>query len=352
MSGRILKVVAGVVVIASAGTAAVLVARPEAGAGSGTGDRLPPAGATVSRQTLRESVEADGELGYGPARTAAARRNGTVTWLPDSGATVTRGKPLYRIDDDPAVLMYGTTPAYRSLSPGAEGRDVAQLERNLAALGYDGFTADDEYTGSTAGAVEQWQKDNGLPETGVVALGQVVFASGAVRVDSLIAEVDQAVGPGRDLLTWTRTGKVITVRLDVSDAGVAKVGAAAEVTLPGGRTTAGRVIETATVIEPAEKAGDDPTTEAEVQVTLTDAGVAEGLGSAAVDVTFTAAERRDVLTVPVAALLAAPGGGFLVEVVDGAAVRRVPVRTGLFADGRVEVTGDGLAEGMTVGVPG
>jgi multidrug efflux system membrane fusion protein len=29
----------------------------------------------------------------------------------------------------------------------------------------------------------------------------------------------------------------------------------------------------------------------------------------------------------------------------------VPVRTGLFADGRVEITGDGLAEGVTVGVP-
>jgi hypothetical protein len=29
----------------------------------------------------------------------------------------------------------------------------------------------------------------------------------------------------------------------------------------------------------------------------------------------------------------------------------VPVRTGMFAGGRVEITGDGIAEGQTVRVP-
>ncbi|GIE78376.1 peptidoglycan-binding protein [Actinoplanes philippinensis] len=340
MSGRALKIVAGVVAVASAGAAAALAARPGAGGAAGDTDRLPPATATITRGTLRESVEADGELGYGPARTATARTPGTVTWLPDSGARVTRGKPLYRIDERPAVLMYGPVPAYRDLSPGAEGRDVAQLERNLSALGYDGFTVDDEYTGATADAVERWQEDNGLPGTGVLRLGQVVFASGPVRVGSLIAEPGGSVAPGRDLLTWTGTSKVITVRLDLADGAVAKVGAIAVVTLPDGERAEGKVTEAAIVTE--ERA-----TEIEAQIAVT--GVA--LENAAVDVTFTAAEREGVLIVPVAALLAAPGGGFAVEVVDGTTSRRVPVRTGLFADGRVEITGDGLAEGATVGVP-
>ena len=52
-------------------------------------------------------------------------------------------------------------------------------------------------------------------------------------------------------------------------------------------------------------------------------------------------ERENVLTVPVAALLALAEGGYGVEVVDGDASRLVAVETGLFADGRVEVTGDG-----------
>jgi hypothetical protein len=40
-----------------------------------------------------------------------------------------------------------------------------------------------------------------------------------------------------------------------------------------------------------------------------------------------------------------------VQVVDGGTSRIVPVQTGLFASGRVEVSGDGLAEGQTVGMP-
>ena len=100
-------------------------------------------------------------------------------------------------------------------------------------------------------------------------------------------------------------------------------------------------------IEPGTGQGAEPTTEIEAQVAIS----AAAGGPASVDVTFTAAERRNVLTVPVSALLAADDGGFGVEVVEGSATRHVPVRTGLFADGRVEITGDGLAEGMTVGMP-
>jgi hypothetical protein len=37
--------------------------------------------------------------------------------------------------------------------------------------------------------------------------------------------------------------------------------------------------------------------------------------------------------------------------VDGAATRTVAVETGLFADGRVEITGEGIAAGTKVGMP-
>jgi hypothetical protein len=58
-----------------------------------------------------------------------------------------------------------------------------------------------------------------------------------------------------------------------------------------------------------------------------------------------------VLTVPVAALLALAEGGYGIEVVEGTTTRIVAVETAMFADGRVEVTGRGLSEGMKVGVP-
>jgi hypothetical protein len=70
-----------------------------------------------------------------------------------------------------------------------------------------------------------------------------------------------------------------------------------------------------------------------------------------VDVDFVSNKRANVLAVPVVALLALPQGGFGVEVVQGTRTRIVPVTTGMFAAGRVEVRGQGIAEGVRVGVP-
>jgi multidrug efflux pump subunit AcrA (membrane-fusion protein) len=72
-----------------------------------------------------------------------------------------------------------------------------------------------------------------------------------------------------------------------------------------------------------------------------------------VHVVFTSGIRENVLTVPVAALLALAEGGYGVEVVQGSTSTYVPVTTGLFADGRVEISGGGtaIAEGTRVGMP-
>jgi len=89
----------------------------------------------------------------------------------------------------------------------------------------------------------------------------------------------------------------------------------------------------------------------EVTVTVADQKALGDLREAPVDVALTAGSRADVLTVPVAALVALAEGGYGVEVVDGGGSRFVAVDAGLFAGGRVEVSGAGLAEGMTVGMP-
>src|SRR5262249_1535208 len=157
----------------------------------------PPNTTQVSRETLKDTETADGELGFGLATTATSRLPGTLTSLPESGGRVTRGQALYEVDDKPVGLMYGSKPADRALRPGVEGSDVRQFERNLKALGYDGFTEDDEYSEDTADAVREWQDDKGLEETGTVELGRVVFAPGAIRVDSLEAGEGDPTAPGR-----------------------------------------------------------------------------------------------------------------------------------------------------------
>ena len=59
--------------------------------------------------------------------------------------------------------------------------------------------------------------------------------------------------------------------------------------------------------------------------------------------------RENVLTVPVAALVALAEGGYGVRSSRARATRYVAVETGMFAGGRVEVSGDGLAEGTWSG---
>ncbi|QFY12242.1 HlyD family efflux transporter periplasmic adaptor subunit [Nonomuraea phyllanthi] len=351
--GRAAAVLLVVVAVAGGGFVAVNSAGLLEGGAAPTRSAavLPPATTTVTRQTLNDTMDADGELGYGPVTTAVSRKPGTITWLPDSGAQITRGRSLYRVDNQPVMLMYGTTPAYRDLKVGVEGKDVESLERNLSKLGYDGFTVDDEYTYATAEAVMEWQDDRGLDETGVVELGRVVFAPGKVRVESTQTEEGQPTAPGKGVLTYTGTSKVVTVTLETEDQRMAKKGAKVEVTLPDGKSVKGKVTEVATVIEPGEGQDSEPQTRVEALVSIGSSASAKGLDKAAVDVTFTASKREDVLTVPVAALVALREGGFGLEVIDGGKSRYIGVETGLFAGGRVEVSGDGLTEGMTVGVP-
>jgi multidrug efflux pump subunit AcrA (membrane-fusion protein) len=89
-----------------------------------------------------------------------------------------------------------------------------------------------------------------------------------------------------------------------------------------------------------------------VSIDIADQAALGGLEVASVDVEFMSESRKDVLSVPIEALLARPEGGFAVEVVSGGSSKLMPVTTGLFASGRVEIRGEGIAEGMRVGVPG
>jgi peptidoglycan hydrolase-like protein with peptidoglycan-binding domain len=351
-SGRVvLVVVAVLIVVGAAGAAATGFGF---GLGGGKNDKsssgLPPATARVTKETLVDTQTESGDLGYGDTTTLNGRLGGTVTSLPAPGTTIQRGQALYEVDDTPVVLLYGSLPAYRALSSGSDGADVKQFEQNLYALGYRGFTVDDKYSDSTATAVKKWQKDLGLPQTGTVDLGRVVYATGEVRVDADKASVGDDSRPGGALLTYTGVARVVTVKLAVTDQRLAVKDAAVTVELPDGKTAAGKIAKTQTVIDSGSN-GSEPTTKIEVTVTLDDENALAGLDQAVVDVRFAASQRDNVLSVPVAALLALAEGGYGVQEVTGTTTRIVPVQTGLFAAGRVEISGDGVTEGMTVGVP-
>jgi peptidoglycan hydrolase-like protein with peptidoglycan-binding domain len=338
------------------GISALAVAATAAGVQVANGQTMerPPAASTgtakVVRTDLTETTEVDGSLGYGETHDLPNRRQGVVTAILAKGATATRGRALYRVNGEPVILLYGNLPAYRSLAPGTEGADVEQFERNLAALGYSGFTVDDEYTAKTAAAVRKWQKDLGVEQTGTVEPAAISYAEGPVRIAGHKAPVgSDAGGP---VVSVTGTTRIVTVKLPVDDQRLARKGAAVTVTIPGGGTATGTIT---TVGNVAEKSGDDQQDGGEstipVTITLKDVQAAGNLDEAPVDVQLVSESRKGVLAVPVAALLALREGGYGVAIVDGGSRRVVKVETGMFADGLVEVTGDGLAEGTNVEVP-
>ncbi|MBO3748148.1 peptidoglycan-binding protein [Streptosporangiaceae bacterium NEAU-GS5] len=326
---------------ATAVTAAVVVAA----VGVGGRDeapitRTPPATAKVERTTLNATETVSGSLGYGDPATVTAAGQGTVTWLPEEGATITRGHAVYSADNDKVPLLYGRLPFYRALSDGSEGRDVEELEKNLKALGYKGFTVDRTFTAATADAVEEWQDDLGLPVNGRVGPGDVVLAPGAVRVADVRASLGAPVGG--PVLTYTGTRQQVDVDLDVGDAALVKKGVAASVELPDGATVRGKVTSVGKVATTGT--GQNPVTT--IRVVILPGKRLSAYDKAPVDVTIVSQSRPDVLAVPVNALVALAEGGYAVQTSDGSFR---PVGVGLFGDGKVEVTG--VPEDTAVVVP-
>jgi peptidoglycan hydrolase-like protein with peptidoglycan-binding domain len=308
----------------------------------------PPATATVTRTTLVQTEDVDGTLGFGDATLVKAYAAGTLTWLPAAGATVGRGQQVYRVDDKPVPLLFGTMPLYRILRPGLTGNDVKELESNLSALGYHGFTVDSEYTTATADVVRQWQEDLELEQTGTVAPGQVVVATGPIRVaQHQLLPGDAARGP---LLTYTGTTRIVSVDLDVGKQHLVRKGLTASVELPDGTKVPGTVTAVGAVAT-THASGNQQVTTIEVTLAVADQKALGALDEAPVTVTLESQRRADVLAAPVNALVALTEGGYGLQAVSGETSRYVVVKTGMFAGGKVEVSGADVTAGMVVGVP-
>lgn len=311
-----------------------------------------PAGttATVELTDLVEYEELDGTLGFGEARELTVSRPGTITALPAAGSVVERGGWLAEVNGLLVPLLYGDKPLWRALQSGDEGADVQILEENLVALGFadaGALTVDESFTSATAAAVKDWQESIGLAETGIVQPTDAVVHAGPVRVS---AQVGAVGGPaGGPTLSVTGTEQHVTVALAATRQDLLTAGDGVEVVLPDGTTVDATIYSVGTVVTPGDEMSGTSAT-VEVVVALADPAAAGTLDQAPVDVSVVQSQAEGVLAVPVEALLALAEGGYAVERVAGAGSELVPVETGAFADGRVEVIGD-LAEGDEVVVP-
>jgi hypothetical protein len=320
--------------------------------------------AEVVRGTLTNRVQIGGVLGYSGSYTVDhPGAPGVLTAATRPGETVGRGGVLYRVADTPVRLLLGTVPVYRDLRSGmSDGPDVHQLERNLVAMGFDPhrrITVDRHFSAATAAAIRRWEASWGrkrYQRTGRLSQGQVVFLPTALRVTQVQARVGAAVEPTTTVLTGTSTNRAVIAELDTAERSNVRVGARVEVSLPDIDPLPGRVAEigqVATAEEEDEGNGPQQPTDpdaATVPLTITfrpPRGFR--LDEAPVDVEITTGARRDVLLIPIAALLARPGGGYQVRLADGSPVRVEPASFDE-STGQVEITG-GLTEGQSVEVP-
>ncbi|MEU4801696.1 peptidoglycan-binding protein [Actinosynnema sp. NPDC023587] len=306
-----------------------------------------PKTAEVVRTDLVTSEKVDASVTHAGESVLTGRKPGTITWLPQPGTLVERGRPVYATDAVEVPLFLGTVPMYREIGPGVPaGPDVQVVEENLRDLGYQPGTVDEVFSAGTEAAVRRWQRDREVEQTGRVGLGDVVVAPAPQQVLSITATLGgSATG---ELMRVSGTDRVVAVRLPVDLRGHLAVGMKVEIVLGGGRTATGTVA----TIDPAVPAQQDKAQDGDqvipVAVTIDDQAAVDPAGSTAVAIRFETARRAGVLAVPVQALLALREGGYAVEVLEGGQRRLEPVELGIFADGRVEVTGAGVAEGMTV----
>lgn len=318
-----------------------------------TTDRQSITAATEKVQSdQRALTAAEATLAQGEASAATYGQNAVYTMLPKVGQIVRDGEPLYAINGQPAYLFYGSSPASRAFSRGmSAGADVAELNRNLS--GY-GAPSGDSFTAATTRAIERFQSAHHLPATGQLPLGSVVFEPGAVRVTSVTPAEGSPVQAAA-VLGITSTRRVVTIALDASQQTNVKVGDPVLITLPDNSTTPGHVSFVGTVATvPASNSGGSSSPTIEVDVTPDRPAATGRLDQAPVDVSITTATVRNVLAVPVNALVALAGGGYAVEEVESTGVHRlVAVSVGLFDDaaGMVEVSGLGLSAGQRMVVP-
>lgn len=424
---RLLLTVSGAsVVLAITAGAVVWTGRHGQESRASADERVHVTTAVVERADLSDTLTLGGTLGHGRSRVVRSGKEGLVTWLPRIGAEVTRGGQLFRVNDNPVPLLYGSTPLYRTLrDEGTVGRDVKVLVDNLRKLGYDfgeqpevgswvrprpaatptsdgagaegetasadaasGESAEDGTASGKSGqdaapsarptaadsagagspaaspspapvqvrrgegvltagviaALKRWQSRTGAAATGELGPGDAIVLSGAVRVGGLLAEPGDAAGG--DLLSVTSTVRQVTVPLEADATGSVRRGNKVTVTLPDNSTVRGHVTALSNDAQSADQnAGGEPRLTVTVGLDDPDAEPVRDADSGSVRVGFTSAAKKDVLVVPVGALLALSEGGYALQRPGG---RLLPVETGLFAKGRVEVSGPEISEGLRV----
>lgn len=141
-------------------------------------DREPPTASSITvpveRRALSSSLVLAGQVEYeeptpvrlaGPVG-ASAGSTQVITRAPQLDQLVNEGDVVAEISGRPVFVLQGALPVFRSLEPGVDGPDVAQLEGALARLGWFTGVADEVYDDATEAAIDAWYQSAGYQSEG------------------------------------------------------------------------------------------------------------------------------------------------------------------------------------------
>ena len=271
-----------------------------------------------------------------------------------------------------SLLMFGDLSVWRDMKEGiAPGEDINQLQLNLIALGYgttETLELDSTFDPNTTAAIMKLQSDLNLISSGEIGFGEIIFAPGTSMVNSssTLPNIGEKINTGAELFSLTPIEKISTqigpddaisiaskslqkieIQVDVADQNLVVKGSEVEIELPDESTIMGVVHEVGSfAVVPQD---GDPFLEVSIEVE----GSTEYFKwtGAVVTVNATKELAKGVLASPVNGLLALLSGGYALEIVAGTGTTLVPVETGIYADGWVEINGSGLQPGTEIIVP-
>ena len=364
----------------------------------------------AEQRDLQRFDEWAGTLQPGPTSSVGASGRGTLTRTVDEGTTIAAGDVVAEIDGTPVIALYGQVPQFRVLNIEAQpGADIAQLEENLVALGFDpngAVTVDDTFTTATAELVLAWEQslEIATPD-GTVDAGQIAFIPGPSEVtsrtpvgsqvnagqqilgtvtlaesgyistsvddDGQVVDIafelgDPASGEGvpdgatvvealRDAASATAGQPVyrwevdlgsIQLAVDVDEVSAFELGRTLQVELPDGQLVDASVADLSDVARSIQN-GNNTTTV--IDVTVQPDQPIESIFTAGPVTIRVETDRTDgAVLVPASALIALAEGGHAVEV-DGRGL--VGVELGSFDDGWVEILDGTIDAGESVVVP-
>jgi peptidoglycan hydrolase-like protein with peptidoglycan-binding domain len=131
--------------------------------------------------------------------TVSSQLNGTITWVAEPGTVIEQGDILYRVDDQPVVVLYGEEPAYRSLAIAGPNLDVAvaqaalsSAKANLSALTSPPSEQQLQAARQSLTAAQQALQDLlDLPDPATVQIAQANLEMAEMSVQAAQAAYDQ-----------------------------------------------------------------------------------------------------------------------------------------------------------------